>query len=555
MKLNYKISEYLKRLGYDTEEELSEFLSDKPRKAYDPFLLLDMDPGVDLILSAIDEGETICVYGDYDADGITSAALLTDVLSELTDDVFYYIPSRFDEGYGLNTDALLKIHEMGAGLVVTVDCGSVSAEEVKYGEALGMKMVVTDHHTAVKEQAPDCPLINPVQEDCPYPFNYLAGVGVAFKLAQAIVSATGLERQVLTRNLDLVGIGTIGDIVPLVDENRTWAKYGIRMLNLGGRKGLKALAEKAGLKPGHITAEQISYVIVPHLNAAGRMENASIAVELLKTDDDDEAIALAEKLSELNRRRKEVQEKEFQRCSRQVQEKYAGDDVLLIEADGAHEGITGIVAGKIKEKFSKPAIIVTPVENGCYKGTGRSTEGVNLFDLLNGSGDLFLKFGGHSAACGFTIEKELLPELRANLKKDIVPMLKAAERKAESEPFGDIVLDSSEVTLDVAGQLAKLAPFGRDNPEPEVVISAAAKSVRRIGKDGKYLSFTASLGDGREIRCVDFKNADATEKIIRNAWGMNRGETGPAAVTFKGFLSSQSWNGRKYLQLQVTGAR
>ena len=247
MELNYKILEYLNTLGYETEEELSEFLSDKPRKTYDPFLLLNMDAGVDLILSAIEDDETICVYGDYDADGITSVTLLTDVLSELTEKVFYYIPSRFDEGYGLNRDAILRIREAGADAVVTVDCGSVSGDEVRYARELGMKVLVTDHHTVVKESAAECPLINPIQEDCPYPFSYLAGVGVALKLAQALVDSAGLDRTVLTRNLDLVGIGTIGDIVPLVDENRTWAKYGIRMINLGRRKGLRALMEAAGL--------------------------------------------------------------------------------------------------------------------------------------------------------------------------------------------------------------------------------------------------------------------------------------------------------------------
>ena len=551
MELNHKILEYLNTLGYDTEEELSEFLSDKPRKAYDPFLLLDMDPGVDLILSAIDEGETVCVYGDYDADGITSVALLTDVLSELTDDVFYYIPSRFDEGYGLNREALYRIREAGAGLVITVDCGSVSAEEVRYGESLGLKMVVTDHHTAVKELAPDCPFINPAREDCPYPFNYLAGVGVAFKLAQALADSAGLDRRVLTGNLDLVGIGTIGDIVPLRDENRTWAKYGIRMLNLGERKGLKALAEAAGLKPGHITPEQISFVIVPHLNAAGRMEDASVAVELLRTKDDEKARALAEKLTELNRQRRDVQEKEFQKYCAVVSEKYEQDDVLLVEADDAHEGITGIVAGKLKERFSKPAIIVTPTENGLLKGTGRSVEGINIFDLLNRSRELFLKFGGHSAACGFTMEKDKLSRLRENLKRDIEPMLEEARCLREERPFGDIFFDSSEVTLKTAEQLARIAPFGRDNPEPEVVISASARALKRIGRDGKYLSFTAVLGDGRELRCVDFKNADDTEAVIRS-----RGDEGAGkAVTLKGFLSGQSWNGRKYLQLQVTGAR
>ena len=193
MELNYKILEYLNTLGYETEEELSEFLSDKPRKTYDPFLLLNMDAGVDLILSAIEDDETICVYGDYDADGITSVTLLTDVLSELTEKVFYYIPSRFDEGYGLNRDAILRIREAGADAVVTVDCGSVSRDEVRYARELGMKVLVTDHHTVVKESAAECPLINPIQEDCPYPFSYLAGVGVALKLAQALVDSAGLD--------------------------------------------------------------------------------------------------------------------------------------------------------------------------------------------------------------------------------------------------------------------------------------------------------------------------------------------------------------------------
>lgn len=555
MEINSKILAYLRKLGYETDEELSEFLSDKPRKAYDPFLLLDMDPGVDLILSSIEDDETICVYGDYDADGITAAALLTDVLSELTDKVFYYIPSRFDEGYGLNKDALLKVREMGADLVVTVDCGSVSAEEVEYGESLGLKILVTDHHTVVKERAARCLLINPVQEDCPYPFNYLAGVGVAFKLAQALADSAGLDRQVLTRNLDLVGIGTIGDIVPLVDENRTWAKFGIRMLNLSGRKGLKALIDAAGLKPGKITGEQISFVIVPHLNAAGRMESADTAVELLLAKDEDKACMLAEKLVSLNRARKSVQEKEFIRCASVVEEKYADDDVLLVEAEGAHEGITGIVAGKLKERYGRPAIIVTPTEGGCYKGTGRSVESINIFELLDKSRDLFVKFGGHRAACGFTIKRELLPELRENLARDIKPMLAEAAEKEEDVRFGDIDLDDSEVTLATASQLARLAPFGRDNPEPEVTIRAVTKSLRRMGKDGKYLSLTVTLGDGRELRCVDFKNADATEKVVRAVSSKAaRAADYCGNLRLKGYLSTQSWNGSTYLQLQITGA-
>lgn len=552
MELNYKILEYLNTLGYETEEELSEFLSDKPRKTYDPFLLLNMDAGVDLILSAIEDDETICVYGDYDADGITSVTLLTDVLSELTEKVFYYIPSRFDEGYGLNRDAILRIREAGADAVVTVDCGSVSGDEVRYARELGMKVLVTDHHTVVKESAAECPLINPIQEDCPYPFSYLAGVGVALKLAQALVDSAGLDRTVLTRNLDLVGIGTIGDIVPLVDENRTWAKYGIRMINLGRRKGLRALMEAAGLKPGSLTAEQISYVIVPHLNAAGRMEDASIAVELLKTEDDEKARTLAAKLVELNRRRKDAQEKEFMKCARIAEERYGEENLLLIEAEDAHEGITGIVAGKLKERFGKPAIIVTPTEDGCLKGTGRSVDDINIFDLLNGSRELFTRFGGHRAACGFTIKRELLPELRENLKRDILPMMEKAQSLSEEKPFGDIYLDTEEVSLETTRQLAALAPFGRDNPQPEVAVSARPKYVKRIGKDGKYLSFTAELEDGRELRCVDFKNPDDTEKALVSQTGKGAAPS-EGLIGIKGYLGSQTWNGKTYIQMIVTG--
>ena len=279
MKLEPKLLELLNKRGIRTEEDVEEFLSDRPQKTHDPFLLHNMEAGVDLILSVIREGGKICIYGDYDADGITSTVVMMEVLSHLTDKLTYYIPSRFEEGYGMNKAAVDRIAEMGVSLILTVDCGSVSVDEVNHAKELGMQVLVTDHHT-VTDVIADCLVINPNQPDCNYPCPYLAGCGVAFKFCQALIRKAGLPKSILNRTLDVVGIGTIGDIVPLVDENRTLAKYGLRAINTSARKNLKKLIEAVGLHPGQVHAENVSFVIVPHLNAAGRMLHAKLAVEM-----------------------------------------------------------------------------------------------------------------------------------------------------------------------------------------------------------------------------------------------------------------------------------
>ena len=318
------------------DSEISEFLSDKPKKTYDPFLLLNMEEGVDLILSSIDQGERICIFGDYDADGITSTTVLMEVLSNLTDNLTYYIPSRFDEGYGLNCKAIEKIKADNVDLIVTVDCGSVSFEEVEYAKSLGLKILVTDHHT-IADRIADCPVINPMQPGCQYPFKRLAGVGVAFKLAQAIVNVTGLPKSVVTRTLDVVGIGTIGDIVPLIDENRTIAKYGIRMLNLTERAGVSSLIEGVSLEKGKINSGNVSFAIVPHINAAGRMEHAYTAAEVMMAKNTEDARAGVSKLVKFNNMRKSRQEATFAECEELIAEKYSEDSFLVIELEDAHE--------------------------------------------------------------------------------------------------------------------------------------------------------------------------------------------------------------------------
>lgn len=542
MNLHPRIYELLNKRGLRTEEEMREFLSEKPQKTYDPFLLLNMEAGVDLILSAIEDNEKICIYGDYDADGITSTSVLMEVLSHLTDNLMWYIPSRFEEGYGLNSMALDAIQASGADLVVTVDCGSVSCEEVEHAKEIGLKILVTDHHT-ITDRIADCLVINPMQPGCPYPFKHLAGVGVAFKLAQAIAAETGLPKSVVNRTLDLVGIGTIGDIVPLLDENRTLAKYGIRAVNVSERTGLTKLIEGVGLNQGQIKSENVSFILVPHLNASGRMEHAKFAAQLMMEKNPEKADEGVEKLIDYNKARKQIQSNTYDECRILAEGKYANDDFLVIDLPDAHEGITGIVAGKLKETYNKPAIIVTPTGNGLLKGTGRCIEGVSLYDLLKENEELFIRCGGHAAACGFTMKKENLDELRMRLNRTMAEILAAHPELREYTLTADMELVASDVNLELAEQIQKLEPFGCDNPEPLIGVTLRPTALRHMGSQGQYTKFVGILDDGREVQCVIFRDALSYDEILKK--GM------PVKVI--GALSAQEWNGRKYLQIQAAG--
>lgn len=543
MKLQPRILELLNKRGICTEEEIKEFLSDKPQKTYDPFLLLNMEAGVDFILSSIEENERICVYGDYDADGITSTSVLMEVLSKLTKNLTYYIPSRFEEGYGLNCEALKKIKANGVDLVITVDCGSVSCAEVEYAKEIGLKILVTDHHTITDKQA-DCLVINPMQPGCPYPFKHLAGVGVAFKLAQALAAETGLPKSVVNRTLDLVGIGTIGDIVPLVDENRTLAKYGIRAINVSQRVGLVKLMEGVSLDKGAVSSENISYIIVPHLNASGRMESARIAAGLMMANDQEKVSQGVNKLIECNTERKKIQSDTFEICKNLVEERYKDDCFLVLDLEDAHEGITGIVAGKIKDTYHKPAVIVTPTGEDCLKGTGRSIEGVNIYDLLKENDSLFERFGGHVAACGFTMKRQNLPALRANLNRSMERLLVENPALFKQKLTADMILSASDVNLELIEEMKLLEPFGCENPQPLVQVSLVPEALRRMGASGQYTKFNGRLDDGRELQCVIFKDASEYDEILQRN----------QKISIIGTLGCQSWNGRQYMQITVLGA-
>ena len=452
----------------------------------------------------------------------------------------YYIPSRFEEGYGLNCGALDKIKAAGIDLVITVDCGSVSCAEVEHAKEIGLKILVTDHHT-ITDKVADCLVINPMQPGCPYPFKHLAGVGVAFKLAQAIAAETGLPKSAVNRTLDLVGVGTIGDIVPLVDENRTLAKYGIRSLNLTQRPGLSKLIEGTSLQRGKIKSENISYVIVPHLNASGRMQDAKIAASLMMEKDSEKVKEGVETLISCNQQRKKIQSETFEQCCNIVEEKYQTAPFLVIDLEDAHEGITGIVAGKLKEIYHRPAVIVTPTAGDCLKGTGRGIEGIDLYNLLKDNEELFERFGGHAAACGFTMKKQHLDTLRSRLNESMGRILADNPELADAHIQADLKLEAGDVNLQLVAELKMLEPFGCENPQPLVSIRLRPGSIRKMGNQNQYTKFIGVLDDGREIQCVIFKEAKSYDELLK------KGQ--PLTVT--GNLESQTWNGKQYLQITV----
>src|SRR5665647_163866 len=385
------ILQILKERGVVEPLDIEDFLTSFPKATYDPFLLTDMQEAVDLILKTADSGQRICIYGDYDADGVTSVALLLDVLRRLSSKICYYIPSRFQEGYGLNKKAIKAISDEGASLIITVDCGSSSPKEVIYAKDLGLDIIVTDHHNPSDGTLPDCLFINPKRHNSQYPFKELSGCGVAFKFAQ------GLQR-VMEKNddnrftkadlnslLDLVAISTVADMVPLLGENRTLVKYGIDRINRRKRPGLKALLDELDFTDKNISAEHIGYMIAPHINALGRMQSADIGAELLCDDgkDPEELKRMAKSMLDNNKDRKEEQEKTKSLCEAIIYEGTCGQLFPIIYAKGAHEGVAGIVAGNLKEALYRPVFIVTPTNDGLIKGTGRSIPGLNLHEMMS----------------------------------------------------------------------------------------------------------------------------------------------------------------------------
>ena len=539
-KLNPIVIELLSKRGITQKQDIMEFISPSPRRTYDPFLMLNMDKASDIILDSIRDGKKICIYGDYDADGITSVTILMQSLRKLTDNVFYYIPSRFVEGYGLNKDAIHNIKAKGAELLVTVDCGSVSYREIEYAKEQGLEVIVTDHHN-IDERAADCLIINPKQETCGYPFSDLAGCGVAFKLVCALQRKGGLDKSFLKDVLDLVAIGTIGDIVPLVDENRTLVKYGLKAIRTTRRKGLLKLFEMMALKPATIDADNIAYVLVPHLNAAGRMRDASLCVEMLLSDDNRLIHNGAEELIRCNKERRKVQEEAYDKCVDIVEKHLKNRNFIMIKCLDAHEGITGIVAGKLKDKYKRPVAIVTPAAEG-LKGTGRSVSRLNLYDIMKEQEEYLEKFGGHAAACGFTMSDDNFRELSSRLDEAVARMLEEDSTIFEEDTNIDMELTLDQINLSLFNDVQLIGPFGHKNRKPIFAIkNVTVKNVFFMGASQTHVRFNVFDIYGNYVRCVLFNRAQENKDIIKE----NK------TITVTGYLDEHKWRNTHEVQMIV----
>ncbi|KEI00907.1 single-stranded-DNA-specific exonuclease RecJ [Clostridium botulinum] len=502
------------------EEEAKKFLRASLEDLYSPFLMQDMQNGIDIILDAIDEGKKIVVYGDYDADGVTSTAILYKGLLELDANVEYYIPDRETEGYGMCSNRIKILKEQGTDIILTCDNGISAVEEVKLAKELGMQVVITDHHELpFKEEQgereyiiPNADaIINPKRNDCEYPFKMLCGAGIAFKFIQALYINVGIDDKKAYKFIELAGIGTICDVVDLVGENRIIAKNSLKMISNTTNLGLKCLIDVLGINNKEVKSYNIGFMIGPCINATGRLDTAALSVELLITDDEERAKELASILNDLNKTRQEMTMRNVEEIIDVVENSsFKEDKVLVIYKEDIHESIAGIVAGKVREKFNVPTIILTKGKE-MPKGSGRSIEEYNLFEELLKCKELLDKFGGHPMAAGLSIKEENISELRqrlnANCKltdNDIVPKIKIDKRI----PL-DIVND------ELISEMEILEPFGKGNSSPLFAEkNVSVSQIRVIGKNQNTLKLTCIINDKEKIEAISFNKVNEFKEML-----------------------------------------
>ncbi|MBN1956173.1 MAG: single-stranded-DNA-specific exonuclease RecJ [Anaerolineae bacterium] len=522
------------------DDDVAAFLAASTR-VDDPFQLSGMHPAVTRLRQAIRDGEQIAVYGDFDVDGVTATALLVLALRALGGVVRPYIPHRVEEGYGLNVDALKELAREGVQVVVTVDCGIRFPNEIAYARQQGMDVIVTDHHAVGKDALAAVAVINPHQAHCSYPYPHLAGVGIAYKLAQALLR---VNSQVPIRQparmeegdlLDLVALGTVADMVPLTGENRTLVIQGLERINREPRPGIEALMRQANLDPGHVDAEAIGYGLGPRLNAAGRVAHAETAYQLLTAEYPAEAERLAQQLDDLNRERQRITS-QVQERAREIASAQRADQPLIFIADPDFPaGIVGLVASRLMEEFYRPAVIVEMGEHQS-RGSARSIPEFHITQALDQCADLLIQHGGHAAAAGFAVRTADLPQLKSRL-------VSLAEAELSSQGLVPILRADAEVLLrdmswEVWEALQKLRPFGEENPEPLLVSrDVQVRRQRAVGSEGSHLKLFLSDGssgwDG-----IAFHQGDWADHL-------------PDRINVAYHLQLNEWNGQRRLQLNI----
>jgi len=534
--------------GVTHPEEVKRFLDPGPplRNPLDAPKLQGLDKAVTRLRQAIQQREPIAVYGDYDVDGVTATALLTQTLIALGGDARPYIPDRVDEGYGLNRDALKKLKDMGVRVVVTVDCGIRSPVEVAFGNELGLDLIVTDHHSVSSSVPPALACINPKQSNCPYPFKELAGVGLAFKLAQALLmieQRTGPPASLRAEDLlDLVALGTVADLAPLVGENRVLVTRGLARLNAAPRPGLAALMQAATVKPGAVDATAIGFMLGPRLNAAGRIEHAMAAYQLLVTQDMAEAHKLAADLNERNRERQRLT-KEIHDRARELALARAPDAPLLFAADPSFRaGVVGLAASRLTEEFYRPSVVVELGESES-RGSCRSIPEFHITHALDECAELLIRHGGHAAAAGFTVPTEKLDELAQRLLG--IAQAQLGGRDLSPALHIDAEAQLGDLNDETCRQLKRLEPCGYANPVPVLVSrNMIVRDVRSVGADGAHLKL--SLLDERRATwdAIAFRQSRHSSWLRRDV-----------RVDVAFHLETNEWNGVERLQFNVLDLR
>lgn len=480
---------------------------------HDPFLLPDMKKAVARLRQAREHGEKIVIYGDYDIDGLSATALLLDAFGKFGfEGVDAFIPNRFVEGYGMTMGAVDKVCDMGADLIVTVDTGSLCHAEIAYAASLGIDTVVTDHHNVAETPPPSVAAVNPKFPGHTYPFRDLCGAGVAFKLVQALqTELDGLPDGYEKWLLDLVALGTVCDIVTLADENRANVYWGLEVLKKQQRPGLKALMAVAGIEPEQVNARHLGFGLGPRMNAAGRLETAQHALDMLVARDGLAALEASEKLEELNVKRRIIQDAIFEEACVQA-EQLANDRVLVVSSDGWNHGVIGIVASKLVEKYKKPVFIIG--ERGEEAtGSARSFGDFSAADAVRAADDIIIKGGGHGAAAGVTLETEKIGDFRQRVN-EFYDSLQLTNQERYLLPRADVEIDDfSEIDEELVANLAKMEPFGNGNPEPVLKITrASVLSMRRMGADGQHVKLALRDKNSKVLQVLAF---NAPEEFFR----------------------------------------
>ena len=535
------VSAVLASRGIDTAEEAAAFLEHEQRLTYSPFLMADMDKAAERVQQALTNGERIAVFGDYDVDGITATCILVDYLRSRGADVLHYIPRRIEDGYGLSCDAIEGLHRQGARLLITVDCGITGVEEVDFANSLGMDVVITDHHECKEVLPAAAAVVDPHRPDCPYPFKHLAGCGVALKLVLAL-GGPDREEALFSRYCTLAAVGTVADVMQMSGENRTIVARGLAAIEHSDFIGLHALLKEAGLSGREITSVQIGFVLAPRINAAGRMGAADKAAELLLCTDPAEAERMARDLCALNRERQNVEQTIYSQAEEMIARLPDRDrSALVLESSRWHQGVVGIVASRLSEKYSRPSFMIH-LNGATGKGSCRSWGGFNLFAALESCKDLLLGFGGHELAAGFTIKEENIPAFRARMNEY------ARSFRGGAAPVSVLDVDvaithPSAVTLEELEALSALEPYGSGNARPVFCLLGAT------------LLRTQNVGQNRHLKLRLGKGSAQFDGIFFSTVAEDCGCKAGDRVDAAFYLQVNEFRGSRTLQLQMVDLR